>query len=73
MAHRGGSSGTERAAVLLGKFGPGLIGTQSGLDQTQWSQSWSGIFPKTRDRLVSGLGNPHIAQDHPDPVWTWTA
>ena len=43
--------------VVLGKFGPGPIGTQSGLDQTQQSQSGSGIFPKTPDCLVSGLGN----------------
>ena len=43
---------------VLGKFGPGPIGTQSGLDQTQ--QSRSGIFPKKQDRLVSGLGNPTL-------------
>ena len=35
----------------------GLIGTWSGLDQTQQSQSQSGIFPKTPDHLISGLGN----------------
>ena len=45
---------------MLGKFGPGPIGTWSGLDQTQWSQSQSGIFPKKQDRLVSGLGNPTL-------------
>ena len=44
--------------VVLGKFGPGLIETWSGLDQTPQSQSWSGIFPKKPDCLVSGLGIP---------------
>ena len=46
--------------VVLGKFGPGLIGTRSGPDKTQWSWSRSGIFPKKQDHLVSGLDNPTL-------------
>ena len=56
----------------LGKFSPGLIGTWSGLDQTQQSRSRSEIFPKKRDCLVSGLGNPILAEMVPDSVWTGT-
>ena len=48
----------ETWQLVLGKFGPGPIGTRSRLDQTQWSWSWSGIFLKIPDRLVSGLGIP---------------
>ena len=59
--------------VVLGKFGPGPIGTRSGLDQTPQSQSRSGIFPKTRDHLVSGLGIPILLETVSDPVWTGTA
>ena len=44
--------------LVLGKFGPGPIGTRSGPDQTQRSRSWSGIFPKIQDCSVSGLGIP---------------
>ena len=47
------------SVAKLGKFGPGPIGTWSGLDQTPQSRSWSGIFPKTLDCLVSGLGIPY--------------
>ena len=49
--------GLGKAVVVLGKFGPRPIGTRSGPDQTQRSRSRSGIFPKTPDCLVSGLGN----------------
>ena len=52
--------------LVLGKFSPRLIGTRSGLDQTQWSQSRSGIFPKTQDHLVSGLGNSIFPEMVPD-------
>ena len=61
------------AQVVLGKFGPRLIGTRSGPDQTPRSRSRSGIFPKTRDRLVSGPGIPILPETVPDPVWTGTA
>ena len=57
--------------LVLGKFGPRPIGTQSGPDQTQQSQS--GIFPKTWDRLVSHLGNSILPEMVADPVWTGTA
>ena len=50
--------------LVLGKFGPRPIGTQSGLDQTPWSWSRSGIFPKIPDHLVSGLGILILDQDH---------
>ena len=59
--------------VVLGKFGPGLIGTRSGPDQTLRSRSRSGIFLKTLDRLVSGLGIPILPETVSDPVWTRTA
>ena len=58
--------------LVLGKFGPRPIGTQSGPDQTQQSQSQSGIFPKIPDRLVSGLGIPILPETVSDPVWTGT-
>ena len=58
--------------LVLGKFGPGLIGTWSGLDQTPQSWSRSGIFPKIWDHLVSSLGNPILPETVPDPVWTGT-
>ena len=59
--------------IVLGKFGPRLIGTRSGPDQTPWSWSRSGIFLKTPDRLVSGLGIPILPETVSDPVWTGTA
>ena len=59
-------------SLVLGKFGPGPIRTQSGPDQTPRSWSWSGIFPKTWDRLVSGLGIPILLETVSDPVWTGT-
>ena len=58
--------------LVLGKFGPGPIGTRSGPDQTPRSQSRSGIFLKTLDRLVSGLGIPILPETVSDPVWTGT-
>ena len=58
--------------LVLGKFGPRQIGTQTGLDQTQQSRSQSGIFPKIPDRLVSGLGIPVLPETVSDPVWTGT-
>ena len=60
-------------ALVLGKFGPGLIGTRSGLDQTPRSQCRSRIFPKTLDCLVSSLGIPILPKTVSDPVWTRTA
>ena len=69
--HNWENKGVEN--IVLGKFGPRLIGTRSGLDQTQRSQSQSGIFPRTRDHLVSGLGNSILPETVPDPVWTGTA
>ena len=63
----------ERWELVLGKFGPRPIGTRFRPDQTQRSRSRSGIFPKTRDRLVSGLGNSILPETVPDPVWTGTA
>ena len=59
--------------LVLGKFGPGLIGTRSGPDQTQQSWSWSGIFPKIPDCLVSCLGIPILPGTVSDLVWTRTA
>ena len=61
--------------IVLGKFGPGPIGTRSGPDQTLRSQSrsWSGIFPETWDRLVSRLGSPRLSETVSDSVWTRTA
>ena len=56
--------------IVLGKFRPGLIGTQSGPDQTPRSRS--GIIPKTLDRLVSGLGIPILPKTVSDLVWTGT-
>ena len=56
--------------LVLGKFGPGPIGTRSEPDQTQWSRSRSGIFPKSLDRLVSGLDIPTLPETVSDPVWT---
>ena len=58
--------------VVLGKFGPRPIGTRSGPDQTPRSRSQSGIFPKTPDRLVPGLGIPILPKTISDPVWTGT-
>ena len=58
--------------VVLGKFGPRPIGTRSEPDQTPQSWSWSGIFPKTPDRLVPGLGIPILPETVSDPVWTGT-
>ena len=58
--------------VVLGKFGPGPIGTQSGPDQTLQSWSRSGIFLKTPDHLVSGLGIPILPKTISDLVWTRT-
>ena len=59
--------------VVLGKFGPGPIGTRSGPDQTLQSRSRSGIFPKILDRSVSGLGILKLRETVSDPVWTRTA
>ena len=59
--------------LVLGKFSPRPIGTQSGPDQTQQSWSRSGIFPKILDHLVSGLGIPILPKTISDPVWTGTA
>ena len=59
--------------IVLGKFGAGPIGTRSGLDQTQQSQSWSGIFQKILDCLVSSLGIPILPGTISDLVWTRTA
>ena len=59
--------------LVLGKFSPGLIGTRSGPDQTLPFRSRSGIFPKTPDHLVSGLGIPILPKTVSDPVWTGTA
>ena len=59
--------------LVLGKFGPGPIGTRSEPDQTWQSQSRSGIFPKTPDYLVPGLGIPILPETVSDPVWTQTA
>ena len=59
--------------LVLGKFGPRPIGTRSGPDQTPWFRSRSGIFPKTPDRLVPGLGIPILPETVSDPVWTGTA
>ena len=58
--------------LVLGKFGPGPIGTQSGPDQTQRSWSWSGISPKSPNCLVSGLDIPTLPETVSDPVWTGT-
>ena len=58
--------------LVLGKFSPRPIGPWSGLDQTPWSQSRSGIFPKTLDCLVSGLGIPILPEPISDLVWTET-
>ena len=58
---------------MLGKFGPGPIGTWTGPDRTQRSQSQSGIFPKIPDHLVSGLGIPIFPETISDRVWTRTA
>ena len=46
--------------LVLGKFGPRLIGTRSGLDQTPRSWSRSGIFHFARDRLRPGLDRDRI-------------
>ena len=62
-----------QAMVVLGKFSPGPIGTQSGPDQTPRSRSRSGIFLKTPDRLVSSLGIPILPETVSDLVWTGTA
>ena len=48
--------------LVLGKFGPGPIGTRSGPDQTPQSWSRSGIFPKKPDRSVSSLGIPILPE-----------
>ena len=58
--------------VVLGKFSPRLIGTLSGPDQTLWSWSQSGIFPKMWDCLVSSLGNHILPEMVQDLVWTRT-
>ena len=58
--------------LVLGKFGPRPIGTRSGPDQTPWSRSQSGIFPKTQDHLVSGLGIPLLLETVSDLVLTGT-
>ena len=59
--------------LVLGKFSPRPIGTRSGLDQTLWSRSRSGIFPKTWESLVSSPGIPILPETVSDPVWTGTA
>ena len=44
------------------KFGPRPIGTWSGPDQTPWSWSRSGIFPKTLDHWNGCLPLSYAAQ-----------